>query len=104
MALYECHVTIEPVFGDELKLAEQVAQRHVFKLAKLLMQKDSASEAVPSRRDTFMTGHAREFGGMRGRMVSLVRDLKNSGFQVRRYKIEEILVDSKQHDSLNLLS
>ena len=37
---YECHVTIEPVFDERRDLAEAIAKKYGFRLAKLLMQRN----------------------------------------------------------------
>jgi len=101
--MYECHITIEPVLDhDRLQLVKDIAEVHSFKVAELLMVKKEGLE--PSRHDTFMTAHCQTFEHLVGRMRGCVRHLKESGYKVWRYKIENIVIDSKyQDDPLRLL-
>ena len=99
---YEAHVTIEPVFDDERERAAVIAQKHGFKLAKLLMQKRATDAPERSKHDTFMTSHSVYLEDISSRTRSIVNDLMTSGFKVWRYKIEDILVDSKLSDSFSL--
>lgn len=103
MNLYECHVTIDPVFDDRLDELKELVKPFRFKVADLIMKKSALSEELPSKKDTFMTGHGTDYDGLKTRMVGLIRDVKEENYSVRRYKIEEILLDSKTGDSLNLL-
>lgn len=104
---YESHVTIEPVFDTRLENATQLAIKHGFKIANLLMQKREADTPERSKHDTFMTGHskANEQGllDITNRTLSLIADLKMEGFTVWRYKIERAIVDSRTNDLWNLL-
>jgi hypothetical protein len=60
---------------------------------------------VPSTLDTFMTGHSIDYVDLHDRMITLIGELKATGYVVRRYKIENILLDSRpQGDPLSLLS
>jgi hypothetical protein len=95
---YEAHITIDPVEGLRRALAEQLASYEHFKLAKLLMAK-----GAPSKLDTFMTGHATELKALELRTESLIRALLAHGFTVRRYKIEDCILDSRRHDVWGLL-
>lgn len=98
---YECHVTIAPVFGDQLELVEGIAKQHGFKVAKLLMQKRKEDTPNRSKYDTFMTGHAKEYNDIFNRMSGIIHTLKDAGHEVYRYKIEDTLFDSKHGDKLN---
>lgn len=86
---YECHVTVEPVFGDRLAVLEQLARAHGFKVAKLLMDKG------PSTKDSFCTGHARDFGELQERMRLLSSSLLANGFSLWRRKIEAVVFDER---------
>ena len=46
----ECHVTFEPVFGDDLARLSGIAERNGFKVADLLMQKRLTDTAERSKR------------------------------------------------------
>ena len=59
--MYECHVTINPVFGKDLEVVKIIAKNHNFKVANLLMQKRSSETPERSKNDTFMTSHHTDF-------------------------------------------
>lgn len=100
MDLYlEAHVTISPVFDAERERAAALAATYKFKLAHLVMLKGKGPDQ-PSQRDTFMTGHSKSIDDLAVRTQSLVRALKEAGFQVWRYKIETCVVDSRQQGDI----
>ncbi len=90
---YECHITTDFVHTDTKDHAElsRIALSHGFRVAKLYKANKSISDL-----DTFMTGHSDSFEQLKFRMESLVSDLKFANFTVNRYKIEEILLDSRR--------
>lgn len=100
---FEAHVTIEPVFDDKLELAGKIATKNKFKIASLLMKKRDADIPERSMYDTFMTGHSKSLSDINQRLTQLVIDLKNSGFKVWRYKVEDTVLDSRVDDCFNLL-
>lgn len=85
---YESHVTIDPT--DKLDKLKFISGAFGFKLAKLYLDKVSDL-------DQFMTAHGTEFAEISARMDNLVLTLKDNGFNVRRYKIEAVLVDSRDY-------
>ena len=91
----ESHVTISPVFDAERDRAGEIASRHGFKLAHLLMKKARNSVEQQSERDTFMTGHSKFCDDITERTKTLVLDLQQKGFKVWRYKIENTVLDSR---------
>lgn len=99
----ECHITIEPVFDDRLEHVKSIAENNNFKVAALLMQKRETDTAERSKYDTFMTGHSKTLADIQQRMVKCITDLKNAGFKVWRYKIEDTIMDSRSYDELGLL-
>ena len=101
---YECHVTIDPVFDDRREEASVIAKKYKFKLAHLIMKKKSNEEEKVSDRDTFMTGHSENYFDILERMIDLVKDLKENCFGVRRYKIEDVILDSNKFDYHGLLT
>ena len=101
--ILECHVTIEPVFGIRLDAAQIICQAHGFKVADLLMQRQENETPTRSRKDTFCTGHGATYSGLAARMVLLCQELKANGYKIYRYKIEDVILDSRQCDSLQLL-
>ena len=104
MPTFECHITIEPVAEDRLAEVEALAKEVNFKPAKLLMQNRATGTPERSMYDTFLTGHSDSYPRLTERMVSLCIRLKESGFQVWRYKVEEIMLDSRIADHYSLLS
>jgi hypothetical protein len=91
----EAHVTIEPVFGQRREQAAEIAKQFKFRLAELLMKKERDATEERSDKDTFMTGHSKSKRDIINRTAALCRALKQNGFKVWRYKIEDTLVDSK---------
>jgi hypothetical protein len=97
---FECHVTIDPVFGEDRDKLARYVEHYQFKLAELVMVKDAASPMSPSQRDSFMTGHANSYDALFVRGMNLLIGLRGLGFNVRRFKIEEILFDTKYGDPM----
>lgn len=100
---FEAHVTIEPIFEDRLLEAKKIAENHGFKIAHLLMKNRELDTEERSSRDTFMTTHSKELDDIGSRTITVVEELRAAGFKVWRYKIEDIVLDSKINDELNLL-
>ena len=104
-ALYfECHITIEPVFEERLDQLKMICQFFNFKVADLLMQKRSSDTKKRSKNDTFITGHSSSFEDIEYRMKNMLQSLKYSNFKVWRYKIEQIVVDSRINDKLQMVT
>lgn len=96
---YESHITIDPILDSEAqKRIEEIASPNGFKLAKFTMQKSEGTA-----KDTFLTGHEKYLDPLIDKMSKTISLLKSSGFKVKRYKIEDIVLDSRSEDSLNLL-
>lgn len=100
---YECHVTIEPVFDERLEQVKAIAKLHDFRVADLLMKKRAKDTAERSKEDTFITGRSTIFNSLKSKMTNLIHDLKINNINIYRYKIEDILVDSKIKDEYNIL-
>lgn len=100
---YECHITIAPIFDEARERVKTIATKHKFKLATLLMQKRATDTPEQSRYDTFMTSHGKSLIDINTRMVICVNELRDAGFDVYRYKIEDIVIDSRIHDIHELL-
>ena len=101
---FEAHVTIEPVFGRGLNLAKAISEKYNFKVAELLMKKRENDTPQRSRCDTFMTGHAKHLDELKGRMVGLIAELRLHGFKVRRAKVENTVMDTRNCDDWRLLT
>ena len=95
---YECHITIDPVTGADLDVFDDLCRGYHFKVARLI--KDNGQ---PNDRDQFATGNGTTYAELRKRMVDLCQDIKACGFKLRRYKIEEIVTDSRINDIEGLL-
>lgn len=100
---FEAHITIEPVFDARRLDAAFVAEVYRFRLAELLMRKRETDTARRSDKDTFMTGHSADWHDIVQRTTGCVRALREAGFKVWRYKIENTLLDSRRQDALELL-
>lgn len=100
---YESHITIDPVFDARRDMAAQIASQFGFRLAKLIMRKHEADEEQPSQDDTFMTGHSQDMMDIAMRTRNCVQRLNLEGFVVRRYKIEDTVVDSRTNDIYRIL-
>ena len=91
---YECHVTIEPVDPDtapsQFTVLQSIVTAHGFKLADLYMQKGPRSN-----KDSFCTAHSTCWEHIYEQMCELVRKLGEWDFEVRRYKIESVVFDSR---------
>lgn len=99
---YEVHVTIEPVFDDQLDEVKRIAQSNKFKVADLLMQKRKTDKAERSKYDTFLTTRCQEYMEAVDRVRDVVDELKHAGYKVWRYKIEDTILDSQIEDVLEL--
>jgi hypothetical protein len=101
---FESHITIDPVFDQERETVSKMAQAAGFRLAKLIMRKSTRDAEQPSQDDTFMTSHSRSYADIESRTVALVQGLQNEGYTVRRYKIENTILDSRHNDEHRLLA
>jgi|SRR5687768_1684742 len=99
----EAHITIDPVFNDKLDLVKRLAGMQGFKVAHLLMQKREKDTPEVSKYDTFITGHGKHFIDMQDRTKALVRALIQNDIRVRRYKIEDTILDSRHNDVFSLI-
>ena len=100
---YEVHVTIEPVFGKDLDIVENIATCHGFKVADLLMLRNREATEERSNKDTFMTTRGKSFDDCVKRTCNLIGELQDNGVKVWRYKLEDTLFDSKIEDILGLI-
>ena len=92
---FESHITIEPVFGERYDKFSEACKKYKFKAAELLLQKNREDTPERSSKDSFCTGHSKEYNYLYDRMIKLHDDLVGLGFAVWRYKIESILLDEK---------
>ena len=95
MTYYECHITVDPVFGAELDLFKTLCADEDFRVADLFLQKRKTDTPERSALDSFCTGRDCVYSAMYQRMVALLHALRAAGFKIRRYKIEECSLDSR---------
>lgn len=100
---YESHITIEPVFGERLDKLKELCGDYEFRVADLLMKKSAEGEAKPSTTDTFCSGRDADYSMLHARMTFLLFTLALNAFKIYRYKIEQVVLDSKMNDELDLL-
>lgn len=86
---FEAHITTDPYEMGEFARLEAGARRYGFRVADLLLDKTG----TPSQADQFMTGRGQDYNELLARTVSLVAHLQLYGFVVRRYKLENTLLD-----------
>lgn len=99
---YECHVTIEPVFDLRLDKLKEIAEQFDFKVADLLLKKRESDTLERSQFDTFMTARSNDRQALILDMTQLITKLKKFGYNVWRYKIEDVIIDSYCSDIFNL--
>ena len=98
---YESHITIDPVFDSSLELFKKLSARYNFRVAELLMVKED--QYKQSTKDSFCTSRNKQYSAIVNDTIGLVGELQKHGFLVRRYKIEDTLVDSKIDDKFGLM-
>ena len=91
---YEAHVNLAPVSPAGREALAGAAQPYGFHLAKLLMEKGRLAE------DAFLTARSGKYEDIESRLRWLVQALRERGYVVRRYKIEDTLLDSRHGDVL----
>lgn len=67
------------------------------------MQKRENDTVERSKNDTFITGHSTFYHEIEERMRHLLTSLKLSKFKIWRYKIEQVVIDSRTSDDYNIL-
>lgn len=101
---FESHVTISPVFDERLERFKEICSKHGFRVAKLLMEKHRSKTFEISNHDSFCTGRSDDEDDLKKRMVELCKELRSNQFEVLRYKIEAVTLDSRKNDVFELLS
>lgn len=67
------------------------------------MKKRQEDTEERSQYDTFMTGHSKDYNDLEDRMLLIINTLQSKEFKVWRYKIEHVVLDSREIDSLGVL-
>lgn len=87
---FEAHVTIDPAKDEEWEAGlRYVAGEYGFRVAELLMKKGGER----SRLDDFMTTRSTDYDDIVDRTNRLVDALIANGYVVRRWKVENTLLD-----------
>lgn len=85
---FEAHITIAPVTPTQKVTIGTIGLRHGFRMATFLLKKDS--QAVP---DDFFTGRSTDYDALLEKTLYLVDYLQQMDVTVKRYKIENTLLD-----------
>ena len=99
---YESRITIDPVYDDGLIKFKEIAANFNFRVADLVMNK-GGSYSVPSTQDAFATSRSKDYTEIVNNTINMISALQSNKFHVRRYKIEDTLVDSRIEDRFQLL-
>jgi hypothetical protein len=85
---------------DKRDWVESYVKPFGFKLAKLYMLKEGLHE---SKKDTFMTAHSLDEDEIFDNMRMAMEALQRIGVKVLRYKIEDVIIDSRKSDILKMI-
>lgn len=96
---YKTHVTIAPDF-DRLGQVEAIATQFHYHMGKLLLLK---KEDENSHKDMFFTARHQEYTLAVKDLKEFMIALHKAGFGVIRYKIENVVLDSKIVDILEMV-
>lgn len=99
---YEAHITIEPVFGEQLFNFQELCLDFGFQASDFLLKKRPQDTPERSQYDQFCTTRDQDLDSIQTRMASLISKLKVAGYKVWRYKIEDTLIDSR-HELIDVL-
>jgi hypothetical protein len=89
---YECHVTVEPVFGERLEELKSLADSCSFRVANLVM----LDKDFPNQKDSFCSARHKDLQTLGDLMLRFVGALKIKEYKVFRYKLEATLFDTKE--------
>jgi len=96
---YESHITIDPVLDEyDLNRLKKLVKPFGFRVAKLVMLK-----GADHKKDSFMTARRTDWHAIYQNTKWAVNQLRIEGFNVRRYKIEDTLLDSNIEDEMKVL-
>lgn len=85
---FETHITIDPVEETQELELKKLVTAFGFRVAELYLKKGGRS-----RLDSFMTTRGTDYDDVYMRTLRCVNALINVGYNVRRYKIENTLLD-----------
>jgi hypothetical protein len=94
---FEVHVTLDPSALDRILDLKAIAATFDFRVADLIKQNGD-----PSNRDAFTTLRSKKYIDAKIKTKAFVAMLEKSGFAIKRYKIENTIVDSNVADEFGL--
>lgn len=86
---FESHITIDPVPEEGLDRLKFVAEMNGFRVADLVMPKTGERSTI----DSFMTARGTSYDDLLQATTDAVDLLIYGGYHVRRFKIENTLID-----------
>lgn len=95
---FEAHVTLEPT--SRLEELKQLVSGYGFRVADLYY--DKGGQLLPAEIDHFTSSRGKSVDELCERTKELVVALLTNDFYVKRYKIEDVVIDSRHEDSFNL--
>lgn len=96
---FEAHLTLQPVFDARLARLTEICEAHRFRVADLILRKSVRDAPKRHDEDSFCTGRGKDRDELEARMFRLCDALEAEDFQVWRYKIEDVVLDSRVDDS-----
>lgn len=98
---YECHITIDPVTNERQQNLKEIIHHYNFRIADLYLKKDNGEQGDKHTLDCFVSGRSNDYVDIFLRMKACILSLRNNAFNVRRFKIEDTLLDSRKGDTLD---
>ena len=96
---FEAHVTTEPLEGGLLQGLLAIAPVYEFRVAELI--KRNGDKHID---DQFASARDQHYEELYTRTHNFVAHLQQAGIKVRRYKIENTMIDSHLKDTMKLLT
>lgn len=94
---YEVHINVPLTAGPARVALDQLARSGRFKLS------DMDGHEHGEKRETILTTHGRDYEETQRRTHQMCRDLLAAGYELIRYKIEHVLIDSRVNDMWGLI-
>lgn len=92
---FEAHITIDPPTGEQFLSLKSMSSFHGFKIADLFLRKPDGSVGAQHTLDAFCTFRSKDWIDINLKLNTLLKTLPANGFVVRRYKIENTLLDKR---------
>lgn len=86
---FEAHITIEPVYGERLNKLEDICDQLGWRISKFLTYTNIDEP------NAFISYRLDDMADIYENTISMYWALINNAFVVKRYKIEDILLDVK---------